>query len=477
MRRGTTMTHRRKQAQQALARFRPTTCAQLDRYLRLVLEIRTPRPPLDYLARTFFEQPGDLIVWANRGGGKTFYGAVATLLDLIFKPGIKLCILGGSFEQSARMHEHLRGFLDRPMFRDLVDGRIRQTGVRLTNGSSVALLAQAETSVRGQRVHKLRCDEVELFDDEVWRAAQFVTRGGRCGGVHVPGRIECFSTMHQPFGLMSELVQRTDATVLRWNALDVIERCEPARPCEPCPLWSCCGGRAKRAAGFLPIDDVIAQMQRASAVAFDSEMLCRRPSSTDAVYPMFDRDRHVRAVEADESLPWVGGIDFGLRNPFVMLWAQRRPTPTGERLEIVDEYHRDGEIVPTHLRAIAARGWPALRWVGVDPAGLQRNEQTGRSTIALLREAGLTVKHAATRLADGIERIRQLLSPADSPNAPRLIIHPRCERLIEAMVKYHFDPRRRSDASPIKDGPDHAADALRYLVVNLDQSPLRGARY
>jgi len=440
------MTHPRRQTQRMLAPIRPTTRGQLYRYLRLVLEIRTPRPPLAYLTRTFFERPGDLIVWANRGGGKTFYGAVATLLDLVFKPGIKLCILGGSFEQSARMHEHLRGFLDRPMF-------------------------------RGQRVHKLRCDEVELFDDEVWRAAQFVTRGGRCGGVYVPGRIECFSTMHQPFGLMSELVQRDDATVLRWNAMDVIERCEPARPCEPCPLWSCCGGRAKRAAGFLPIDDVIAQMRRSSAVAFDSEMLCHRPSSTDAVYPMFDRDRHVRPIEADASLPWVGGIDFGLRHPFVMLWAQRRPTPAGERLEIVDEYHREGEIVATHLRAIAARGWPAVRWVGVDPAGLQRNEQTGRSAVALLREAGLTVQHAATRIADGVERVRQLLRPAESPDDPRLIIHPRCERLIEAMVAYHFDPRRRHDDSPVKDGHDHAADALRYLVVNLDRAALRAGRY
>ena len=459
-----------------LTHIPPRDDDQLRGWVSMMLGIHVPRQPLTYLSHTFFERPGDLIVWANRGGGKTFYGAVATLLDMIFKPGIKLCILGGSFDQSARMHEHLRSFLDTDALRPIVNGRITRTGVRLTNGSSVMLLAQAETSVRGQRVHKLRCDEVELFDEDIWRAAQFVTRGGTCGPTRVPGRIEVFSTMHQPFGLMSELVQRDDANVLRWNALDVIEQCEPARECQTCPLWAACQGRAKRADGFVPVEDVIAQMQRSSATAFESEMLCVRPSTSDSVYPSFDVDVHVRPIEANRSLMWVGGIDFGLRNPFVMLWAQLRPTPRGVRLEVIDAYQKEGDIVPRHLKAIAARGWPAARWVGVDPAGLQRNEQTGVSTIALLRQAGHVVRHASGRIHDGIERVRQLIEPADG-EGPRLLIHPRCEPLIEAMVKYHFNPKRMRDENPVKDGADHAADALRYLVMNLEPTELKGGRY
>ena len=43
----------------------------------------------------------------GRGAGKTRLGAIATLLDLLHKPGINIRILAGSLEQSLRMWEHL----------------------------------------------------------------------------------------------------------------------------------------------------------------------------------------------------------------------------------------------------------------------------------------------------------------------------------------------------------------------------------
>src|SRR5947207_3141265 len=74
----------------AMARMRPGNRAQLYGWLRAVLGVRVPwrgvcpghGSPLDYLEHVFFERGGDSVVWANRGGGKTFYGAAATLLDL-----------------------------------------------------------------------------------------------------------------------------------------------------------------------------------------------------------------------------------------------------------------------------------------------------------------------------------------------------------------------------------------------------------
>ena len=50
----------------------------------------------------------DPLVWACRGGGKTLVGA-ATLLDMLFKPGMEIRILGGSQTQSERMYEHFVG--------------------------------------------------------------------------------------------------------------------------------------------------------------------------------------------------------------------------------------------------------------------------------------------------------------------------------------------------------------------------------
>ncbi|MEX2672546.1 MAG: hypothetical protein WD294_10590 [Phycisphaeraceae bacterium] len=475
-----------------IANIRPVDRRTLAGWLRAVLGISVPAQgvcpghssPLDYLEHVFFEHPEDVIVWANRGGGKTFYGAVATLLDLLFKPGIQVRILGGSLEQSRKMYDYLRWMLERESLRHLIDGRMTEKGVRLQNGSGVELLAQSERSVRGHRVQKLRCDEVELFDRDVWSAAQFVTRSATCGGIKVNGTVEVMSTMHRPFGLMSELVDEANQTqswrVIRWCALDVMDRCEPERSCETCTLWETCQGEAKNWRGYLAVEDVLSQRRRSSAAAFESEMLCRRPTRSDSVYPMFEPDVHVKPITPDPRLTWIGGMDFGLRSPFVMLWAQLRPTPDGShQLEIIDEYIQADRSMEDHLAAMAAKKWPQVQWVGVDPAGHQRSLHTGQSTVALLREARFRVRARRMRLHDGLESVRRMLEnaepchPADHATSPLpqretgAVIDPRCQRLIEALTCYHFDADRPWRDEPVKDGYDHAADALRYMVINL----------
>jgi len=84
-----------------------------------------------------------------------------------------------------------------------------------------------------------------------------------------------------------------------------------------------------------------------------------------------------------------------------------------------------------------------------------------------------------TRRSDvnaGIEAVRARLLAADG--RVRLFIHPRCRTLIRALSEYHFSTTEERDAKPIKDGPDHPADALRYLVVNLDLfEPVTGRAY
>lgn len=475
-----------------IAALEPQTPDQLHRFVRLALGLNVPRfpivegstAPFDYLVHTFFEPTGresdqtnsDAVVWANRGGGKTVLGAVATLLDLLFKPGIQVRILGGSMEQSIKMHEHLVQLLDRPWFRGLLKDEPTQRRVELRNGGRVQLLAGSQKSVRGVRVHKLRCDEVDEFDPDVWEAAQMVTRSGDCGGRYVNGAVEALSTMHRPFGPMSTIMQgrETQAAgaprLFKWTAIDVIERCPDARPCEGCVLWDDCRGLAKRAGGFIPVDDLVRQWHRTGRRTWSAEMMCRQPQVSDCVYPEFETGRHVRdAVPDTEHGQWIGGMDFGLRSPTVMLWARvaKSDKPNDQRtVHIVDEYVRSGRTFQQNMLAIemqaAAHGLRTADWLGVDPAGNQRNSHTGISDIQVLREKGYAVRSRASSLYNGIERIRCRL------DHDTLLIHPRCVQLIEALQAYHFDishPRRRE---PVKDGPDHPCDALRYMIVNLE---------
>ena len=564
----------------------PRSREALRHWLRTVLGIFVPtRPlieghstPLDYLCFAFLEgdadvpqteqhasiitpgvdaQPthgvtppsdtGDLptrdcVVWANRGGGKTFLGAVATLLDLLYKPGIEIRILGGSLEQSRRMHAHLRrlvgGACDgaNDSTRDAAPdahhaphassaisamvSRLTDSRLVLRNGSIVELLAQSHTSVRGTRVQKLRCDEVDLFKPDVWDAAQLTTRSATLGSILVRGSVECLSTMHLPHGVMHSLVRQAregDRRLFRWGVVDVLAHCGPEHAClgaptvehpegaPRCSLWQECRGRAKRRpesdAGHVAVGDALAMKRRVPEPVWKAEMLCIRTRRSDSVLPEFERVKHVvtditgpgfasgatiareRGV-LDSSLRrtplrWVVGMDFGIRGDTAILWGAVDEHGT---LWIMDERVVADESLAEHIAHLrvglarqdapcvtAAIGWPAPEFIAIDPAGLARDQQTGLTNADLLRQAGLAVRAKRMRVHPGLVMVRARLAPA-SNDPPRLYIHERCTRLIESFERYRYPTGDRETIDPVKgEGWDHAIDALRYLIQNLDK--------
>jgi len=259
----------------------PANRTELKRAIRVLLGVTPASAPLieghhspfDYLAHTFFHgspslaslarskrcsggvpRGGDCVVWANRGGGKTFYAAVATALDLLYKPGVEIKLIAGSREQSARMFAHLSKLFTTGHLADQVEGKISAGRLVLTNGSNAEILSQSHASVRGMRPQIVRCDEVELFDRSVWEAIQFAPHSKRCGSIFVPGTIEALSTWHIPLGLMSELVEESKSKsadagpqrkLFRWGVVDVLHRCPASRACESCELLPECEiGRA-----------------------------------------------------------------------------------------------------------------------------------------------------------------------------------------------------------------------------------------
>lgn len=428
----------------------------------------------------------DSVVWACRGGGKTMLGALATALDMVLNPGIQVRILAGSLEQGSRMQAHLRGLFARPTLAPLVKGRVTERKIELNQGSRVEVLAQSQTSVRGTRVHRLRCDEVELFDPEVWEAAQLVTRSEELGGRLVRGSVEALSTMHMPFGLMSTIVASCAVgarTLFKWGVAESLGPCvcdEEGRA--RCPVRDECqmrgeGGRGEGGeAGHITVEDATRLKRRVSTPVWESEMLCIRPSRRETVFPEFDEGVHVvdelpREVERDAM--WVGGMDFGFRTS-ALLWAAH--DRVGGGLYIVDERVEHNTLLRDHIDALLSGVWPVPEWLGVDPAGKATSDQSGRSNIEILRRSGLRVEWRKVETRAGLDMVRARLRPAAGP--ARLFIHRRCARLIEAMRAYHFDPDDATRERPVKDGHDHVADALRYLVVCLDKGFLtRVGRY
>jgi hypothetical protein len=470
----------------ALRQTRPRTTQDLKNYVKVFLRINIPdkkicsehNSPMDYLWHSFTAdfpdsratsherrapKNADCIVWANRAGGKTELAAVATLLDCIFKPNCQVRILGGSGEQSSRMYEYLTAFL-RNGFEQFLAGPILKGKCRFANGSTVEVLTQSATSVRGQHVQKLRCDEVELFDKDVFAAAKFTTQST----ANVVAAMELISTMHRPYGLMQKIVSsaaQLGTPVFKWCIWEVIENCTD-RICSQCPLWTDCQSKAKKANGYLRIDDCITQMRRASRAGWEAEMLCKRPLLENVVFDEFDPAVHVQPVDYDPNLPLYRSLDFGFVNPFVCLWIQVDDSGV---VRVIDEYVRSRATIDVHADEIKNRtpgGEERVAATFCDPAGAGVNDVTGTSVVRELRAHGIATRFRRTTILDGIELIRRAIRSGDGQST--LVISPRCHRLIEALECYHY-PEHTSSAPelPLKDGIyDHPIDALRYFFVN-----------
>ena len=456
----------------------PRTKADLLNYVKAYLGIDLPdislcrdhATPADYLWHCYnadFVSPApanaDCVVWAGRGGGKTVIAAIATLLDCIFKPNCQVRILAGSETQAGRLYDYLVQYVNNG-FDSFLAGPIRKSKCVFLNGSSVEVLTQSAASVRGRHVHKLRCDEVELFGSQVFSAAKFVTQSTN----GLVAAMETISTMHKPFGLMHKLVTDSgDTPVFKWCMFEVIEKCTD-RSCSRCPLDSDCAGRAKRAMGYLKIDDCITQMKRSSRAGFESEMLCKRPSLENTVFAQYNPDLHVTPIEYDVKLPLYRAIDFGFVNPFVCLWIQVDGDGT---VRVIDEYIKSRETIDTHAIAVKKRTActeDAVAATFCDPAGVGVNDVTGSSPVSRLRAVGIRPRFRRSSITDGIEMVRRALCNGTGKSS--LLISPRCGRLIEAMQCYHY-PESAADELPHKDGIyDHPIDALRYFFVNYHAS-------
>jgi hypothetical protein len=453
----------------------PKSRAQLKNFVKVFFGIDIPdvricsdhAAPMDYLWHCYScdtngnLKNGDAVIWANRSGGKTLIAAVITVLDCIFKPGCQCRILAGSSEQAQRMYEYVADFVS-GRFAEAVDGQILKNKCRFTNSSAVEIMTQSQRNVRGRHVHKLRCDEVELFDPDVLAASKFITNSTDS----IKASMEITSTMHRPYGLMHDVTAKANQSgtaVMKWCMWEVIEKCTD-RSCSGCPLWSDCRGRAKNAKGYLKIDDCITQMQRSSRAGFESEMLCKRPTVNNAVFSQFDPQVHVGQVDYDPNLPLYRSIDFGFVNPFYCLWIQ---TDQQGNVRVIDEYIRRKATIDIHAQAITERtpdGEASVVCTFCDPAGAGRNDITGTSAVKELRRYGIKLRYSKSRILDGIELIRRAIRNGQGKSS--LVISPKCQNLIQAMQCYHF----RSDASelPDKDGLwDHQIDALRYFFINI----------
>jgi hypothetical protein len=421
--------------------------------------------PFDYLVHSFIGRGGNCLVWASRGGSKTMLAAALTVMESLFDPRMDTRILGGSLAQSSYMYEYVRRFLAGEALDEEAE-RSTESRTRLKSGARIEILPQSPRAIRGVHVPRLRLDEVEEFRDDIFQGALFLpqTMNG------IAARVEMLSTMHRPYGLMSELVDDADAkglSVFKWCLWEVIETCRD-RSCSRCVLTEDCREKAKRANGYYAIDDAIAKKRLVSEESWASEMLCLRPSREGLFYKGYDERLHVpgEPIRFDPMKETYRTFDWGVNGPTVCLWIQ---VDGDGRVCVIDELYQSGIAVSDMAGNVLAyetsRGYADVIRSYCDPSGasfIKEFEKQGILCQGRREDGGrLNVRF------EGFETVRRFLK-SDAFGKPRLLVSPRCVHTRREFRTYHY-PRTRDGFNPSEEPSkvdDHAMDALRYFFTS-----------
>lgn len=171
------------------------------------------------------------------------------------------------------------------------------------------------------------------------------------------------------------------------------------------------------------------------------------------VYPMFDRDLHVREHKRGEMVSFAFGEDEGYTNPSVIIDAG---IDSDGRIHVFREWYRRGQLQDTVV--VANKEWadeihPAFVVVDASAAGL----------IAALRDVGLPAVAHKGRVMDGISKVQNALA-VQKDSKPRLTIDPSCVNMIAEFESYVW---KEGKDEPEKQS-DHALDALRYMLDEVE---------
>jgi len=251
-------------------------------------------------------------VWiASRGfGGKSF---LLALLGLTEATSLKanVNVLGGSGEQSSRVHDYMQSFWNysgSPRHLLTHDPTTRET--RLVGGNSIKALMASQASVRGPHPQRLRLDEADEMDIKILDAAM-----GQPMSLHgVRSQTVISSTHHYADGTMTEILKR--AADKGWGQY------------QWCWRESHAGGQ-----GWLPMFEVEEKRHNVTAAMWNVEYELQEPSPESraideaSVRLMFDRslgdfeggfDELVILEEPVEGGKYANGCDWARKSDYTV---------------------------------------------------------------------------------------------------------------------------------------------------------------
>ena len=382
-----------------------------------------------------------ILLNCSRQSGKSTTVAALALHTALSRPGSLVLLLSPSLRQSLELFRKViecYAAIGRP----INTVAFNQTRLEFATNSRIVCLPGKEETIRSfSGVNLLVIDEAARVPDDLYRAVRPMLAVSQ-------GRLICLST---PFGKRGFFHDEWEHGGKAWQRIRITWK--------DCPrIRSDFIEMERRSMG----DSWVRQEYECSFEALeglvypDFEVLCAYDLASDVERNSFlskapgnGMNSVLRAVPTGR---WVGGIDFGFRNPFCALWGM---LDRDDVLWICCERYLRETGIHEHATALAKEA-PGVMWYA-DPAGPTEIEE--------LRRAGLKVLRGGNAIQAGIAAINARLRTG------RLrVLRSACPNLLAEAKLYRYPTSQdgQADTEVPLDRNNHALAALRYLVSRLD---------
>lgn len=411
--------------------------------------------PIDIIARIFFGNNPDCVIWGNRSGGKSYMAGVITWLRSALMPHCGTRILAGSGDQAKKSYKAIGDYWQLSgMQEQLLEGEPLMSETRYKNKSHVEILTCSQKSVRGPHQQNLIVDEVEEVDPDVYEAA--LSQPQAAHGISSSTIV--MSTMHKRYGPMAEMLreERRGLELFKFCIWETVGPCRPTytdSACKSmCPLQEWCPRTIRDSKGYYPFPDLLKKLKVLSLEAFLTEWLCERPSRVGAIYEEFDPEIHGIDRDFDPTKEVELSIDFGGADPFVVGVWQHFPD-LGE-VQVDEIYVARTTNLQVIEMAKEKPWWKNIQGAVCDPS----REDSIREWTDALPDA--VVEGAKTPIEEGISEVKNCLKPVQGK--PILWMNAeKCPNAMREMEAYHRGP----NGKPV-DKDNHQPDCIRYHAMS-----------
>jgi len=387
-----------------------------------------------------------LLLNCSRQAGKSTVVALLALAEAIFVPFTKVLLLSRSHRQSTELFRVVTGFFDRlgsPMKK-----RLNAEELLLNHHSRIICLPCKEETIRGYAdISLLVIDEAARVPDDLYRAVRPMLATSN-------GRLICLSTPYGKRGFFHDCWATGGDD---WHRIqipaDKVPRITPDFLTKERRAlgesWFrqeyCCSFEALEGLVYPDFARCVVPALPAHLVGPASVPACTSTGHT--LVPTHGSLSDIRHPTSDIGR-FVGGIDFGFRNPFAAIWGI---IDRDGILWLTGEHYSREKPLSYHAAHLPRQ----VNWYA-DPAGA--------GEIAELRCAGFIVRAGDNERRPGIAAVRARLE-----DGSLRVLEGRCPNLLAeaGLYRYGSESEGHNSETPI-DEHNHALAALRYLITRLD---------